>query len=224
MLRDAIVLQQMKCATAILLCAALATPLGSARSEQAVENTAAVSQPSNQAAEMRSPPAGGDYVIGPGDQLRIFVLQNPELSAEVPVRPDGRISTPLVNDMTAAGRTPSELAHELETRLSDYVRNPVVNVIVTRPTSAFSQVKVVGQAVNPKAIPYRAGLTVLDVLIEVGGLSQFAAGNRAKIIRTEKGSAQVIKIRLLDLLNKGDISQNLPMQPGDVLVIPESYF
>ena len=169
-------------------------------------------------------PSHDDYVIGPGDQLRVFVLQNSELSTEVPVRPDGKISTPLVDDMVAAGKTPSALARELELRLKDYVRNPVVNVIVTRPASTFSQVKVVGQAANPKAIPYRAGLTVLDVLIEVGGLSQFAAGNRAKLIRVDHGTTRVIKVRLLDLLNKGDISQNLVMQPGDVLMIPESYF
>lgn len=167
---------------------------------------------------------GDEYVVGPGDTLRIFVLRNPELSVEVPVRPDGKISTPLASDLVAVGKTPSQLARDLEKELAEYVRSPTVSVIVTHPASVFSQVKVVGQAAHPQAIPFRNGMTVLDVIIEVGGLSQFAAGNRAKIVRTKDGKTEEIRVRLEDLLNRGDVSQNLPMNAGDVLVIPESRF
>ncbi len=163
-------------------------------------------------------------MVGPGDTLRIFVLRNPELSVEVPVRPDGKISTPLASDLVAVGKTPSQLARDLEKELAEYVRSPTVSVIVTHPASVFSQVKVVGQAAHPQAIPFRNGMTVLDVIIEVGGLSQFAAGNRAKIVRTKDGKTEEIRVRLEDLLNRGDVSQNLPMNAGDVLVIPESRF
>ena len=167
---------------------------------------------------------GPDYRIGPGDLLRIFVLNNPELATEVPVRPDGRISTPLVPDLVAVGLTPAALAKELEVRLAELVRSPTVSVIVVNAVSALSQIRVVGQAANPKAVPYRSGLGVLDVLIEVGGLSQFAAGNRAKIVRIENGKPKDIQVRLGDLINKGDISQNKSLMPGDVLVIPEARF
>jgi polysaccharide export outer membrane protein len=167
---------------------------------------------------------GSEYVVGPGDTLRIFVLRNPELSSEVPVRPDGKISTPLASDIVAVGKTTSELARDLEKALSEYVRSPTVSVIVAQPASVFSQVKVVGQAVHPQAIAFRNGMTVLDVIIQVGGLSQFAAGNRAKIIRTQDGKTIEIRVRLEDLLNRGDVSQNFPMNSGDLLVIPESRF
>ena len=166
-----------------------------------------------------------DYVIGPGDSLQIFVWRNAELSATVPVRPDGKISTPLVEDMVAVGKTPSQLARDMEAILGEYIRSPKVNVIVATALSTTSQVRVVGQAVNPRALPYRDGLTVLDVVIDVGGLSEFAAGNRAKIVRmTADGRQQDIKVRLEDLLEDGDMSQNLAVQPGDVLIIPESRF
>ena len=166
-----------------------------------------------------------DYVIGPGDSLQIFVWRNEELSATVPVRPDGKISTPLVEDMIAVGKTPSQLARDIESVLGEYIRSPKVNVIVATALSATSQVRVVGQAVNPRALPYREGLTVLDVVIDVGGLNEFAAGNRAKIVRkTADGRQQDIKVRLEDLLQDGDMSQNLAVQPGDVLIIPESRF
>lgn len=169
--------------------------------------------------------AGQDYVIGPGDSLEIFVWRNEELSTTVPVRPDGKISTPLVEDVVAVGKTPSQLAREIETILGEYIRAPQVNVIVATALSASSQVRVVGQAVNPRAMPYRAGLTVLDVVIDAGGLSEFAAGNRAKLVRTgADGSHENIKVRLEDLLEDGDMSQNLAVQPGDVLIIPESRF
>jgi len=169
-------------------------------------------------------PPGSEYIIGPGDTLRISVLRNPELSAEVPVRPDGRISTPLVNDAVAVGKTPSQLAAEMEKTIGQYVRSPTVNVIVSNPASTFSQVKVVGQAVAPKAVPFRNGMTVLDLVIQVGGLSQFAAGNRAKIVRTEGQSTREIRVRLNDLINKGKVTENVALQPGDILVIPETLF
>ena len=184
-----------------------------------------------QVADESSPPQGADavpgqdYVIGPGDSLQIFVWRNAELSTTVPVRPDGKISTPLVEDVVAVGKTPSQLAREIETILGEYIRAPKVNVIVATALSATSQVRVVGQAVNPRATPYREGLTVLDVVIDAGGLSEFAAGNRAKLIRKgADGKQETIKVRLEDLLDDGDMSQNFPVLPGDVLIIPESRF
>lgn len=173
-----------------------------------------------------APPAGASdqYLIGPGDTLQIFVWRNPELSTTVPVRPDGKISTPLVENMIAVGKTPSQLARDMEAVLGEYVRSPKVNVIVTVPVSAFSQVKVVGQVKLPQALPYREGMTVLDVVLAVGGLAEFAAGNRAKIVRSEGGKTREIRVRLGDLLNKGDIAQNVLVRPGDVLVVPQSVF
>src|SRR5688572_6463782 len=129
------------------------------------------------------PPSRSDYVIGPGDTVQVFVWRNPELTTTIPVRPDGKISTPLVEDMVAVGKTPSQLARDIETVLSEYVRSPQINVIVTQPASALSQVQVIGQVVRPAPIPYRDGLTVLDAVLAVGGLGPFAAGNRAKIMR-----------------------------------------
>ena len=171
------------------------------------------------------PAVSDDYVIGPGDTLRVFVLRNPELGADVPVRPDGKITTPLVQDMVAVGKTPSQLGRDIESALGEYVRSPQVSVIVLQPASTFSQIRVVGQAVAPRAIPYRSGMTVLDVIISVGGLSEFAAGNRARLVRTAKdGSTRRIKLRLDDLISKGDMKQNVAMEPGDVLIIPESAF
>ncbi|HZT02754.1 MAG TPA: XrtA/PEP-CTERM system exopolysaccharide export protein [Steroidobacteraceae bacterium] len=165
-----------------------------------------------------------NYIIGPGDELKVFVWQNPDLSVEVPVRPDGKISTPLDEDMVAVGKTPSQLAHDIETKLSDYVRSPHVNVIVTKPASLYSQVKVIGQVKTPEAIAYHQGMTVLDAVLAVGGLTEYAAGNRARIIRSAGGTEQDIPVRLGALVNSGDMSQNLPLKPGDVLVVPESRF
>jgi polysaccharide export outer membrane protein len=169
-------------------------------------------------------PPVGDYIIGPGDSVRVFVLQNPELSTEVPVRPDGKITTPLVNDMVAVGKTAGVLSKDIEAVLAEYVRSPTVNIIVTKSAGAYAQVRVVGQAATAKALPYRSGMTVLDAIIEVGGLSQYAAGNRAQLVRSEGGKIVRRKVRLEDLLNKGDIAQNLDLRPGDVLVIPEARF
>jgi polysaccharide biosynthesis/export protein len=165
-----------------------------------------------------------DYMIGPGDTLQVFVWRNPDLSVTVPVRPDGKISTPLVEDMTAVGKTPSILARDIEKALSEYVKSPQVNVIVTIPVSVFSQVKVIGQVVKPQSVPYRDGMTVLDALLAVGGLGQFAAGNRAHIARVVNGKEQDIKVKLDALVNGGEMQQNLKLLPGDVLVVPESRF
>jgi polysaccharide export outer membrane protein len=165
-----------------------------------------------------------DYLIGPGDTLQVFVWRNPDLTVTVPVRPDGKISTPLVEDMVAVGKTPSELARDIEKALSVYVKSPEVNVIVTQPASAFSQVKVIGQVLHPQAIPYRSGMTVLDAVLAVGGLSQFAAGNRAHLVRTVNGKSEELKVKLGALVNDGDMKQNLALQPGDVLVVPETRF
>jgi len=166
-----------------------------------------------------------NYQIGPGDVLDIFVWRNPEISTQVPVRPDGKISTPLVEDMVAVGKTPSELARDMEQVLATYIKSPSVNVIVTEFRGTFEkQIRIVGQAANPKSIPYRQGMTVLDVMIEVGGLGEFAAGNKAKLIRTVDGVTTEYRIRLHDLLNKGEIRHNVKIEPGDVLIIPESFF
>ncbi len=168
--------------------------------------------------------AGSDYIVGPGDTLDVFVWRNPELSTRVPVRPDGKISTPLVEDMVAVGKTTSQLARDMEQVLEKYVRTPKVNIIVAVALSAMSQVIVTGAAANPRAVPYREGLRVLDAVLAVGGLTQFAAGNRARIVREENGKRQEIRIRLKNLLEKGDLDQNVLLRPGDVLVIPESFF
>jgi len=181
------------------------------------------------AAELPVPPAAvaavpADYRIGPGDTLKVYVFQNEELSTTVPVRPDGKISTPLVEDMVAVGKSPSQLARDIEKSLAEYVKTPKVNVVVMVAASVFSQVKVIGQVKTPQALPYRDGMTVLDAVLAVGGLSQFAAGNRAHIVRTENGKQLEIKVKLDALVNSGDMKQNLPLKPGDVLVVPETRF
>jgi polysaccharide biosynthesis/export protein len=165
------------------------------------------------------------YQIGPGDSLQIFVWDHEDLSTTVQVRPDGRISTPLVEDLQAAGKTPTALGREIEGVLSEYVRSPVVTVIMQAFVGdAAQQVRVVGQAAEPQAIQYRQGMTVLDVMIAVGGLSEFASGNRAKIVRNVNGNTVDIRVKLDNLLNAGDIKENVRMLPGDVLIIPESFF
>ena len=161
---------------------------------------------------------GPDYRIGPGDSLQVYVWQNPDLSVTVPVRQDGRVSTPLVEDMLAAGKTASELARDIEKVLSEYVRSPKVNVFVLVAVSALSQVK------TPEALPYHEGMTVLDAVLAVGGLTEFAAGNRAKVVRMVDGKQQEIRIRLDKLLEHGDMSQNIALRPGDVLLVPQSLF
>jgi polysaccharide export outer membrane protein len=166
-----------------------------------------------------------DYIIGPGDTLKVFVWSHEDLSVVVPVRPDGRISTPLVEDMQASGKTSTQLARDIEGVLQQYVRTPTVSVIVEQFVGAFSEsVRVVGQATKPQALPYRDGMTLLDAMIAVGGLAEYAAGNRAKVIRKVNGKQTEIKVRLDDLLNDGDVRQNMPLQPGDIVIIPESRF
>jgi polysaccharide biosynthesis/export protein len=165
-----------------------------------------------------------DYRIGPGDNLHVFVFENEQLSVTVPVRPDGKISTPLDEDMVAVGKTPSQLARDIEKALSVYVKSPKVNVEVLAALSVYSAVKIIGQVKEPQALPYHEGMTVLDALLSVKGLTQFAAGNRARIVRSTNGKQQEIRVKLDSLVNSGDVSQNLTLQPGDVLVVPETRF
>jgi polysaccharide biosynthesis/export protein len=167
----------------------------------------------------------GEYLIGPGDSLQVFVWRQPELSVTVPVRPDGRISTPLVEDLVAVGKTPTQLAREIEQVLSEFIRAPQVNVIVQQFVGTFGeQIRVLGQAAQPRAVPYRDRMTLMDVMIEVGGLTQFAAGNRSRVVRTVDGKSQEIRVRLDDLINEGKIQYNMMMRPGDVVIIPEAVF
>lgn len=176
------------------------------------------------AAAPTSVPVAAAYIIGPGDTVQVFVWRNPELSSTVPVRPDGKVSTPLVEDMVAVGKTPTQLARDIEKVLGEYVKSPQVNVIVTQPLSAFSQVKVIGQVVKPESLPYHEGMTVLDALLSVGGLAPYAAGNRAKVVRMQGGKEIQIDVNLGKILDKGDMTQNLKLQPGDVIVVPETRF
>jgi polysaccharide biosynthesis/export protein len=167
----------------------------------------------------------GEYIIGPGDQLNVFVYGAPSLGATVPVRPDGRISTPLVPDVVAAGRTTTELARAIEKRLSKYVKQPNVTIMITGIVGfPKGQVRVIGQVAQPLVIPYHQGLSVLDVMIAAKGLTHFAAGNRAVIVRQEQGGPKTFGVRLDDLLNDGDISQNVALRPGDTLFVPEAWF
>lgn len=168
---------------------------------------------------------GPDYIIGPLDTLSIFVWRNPELSTGVTVRPDGRITVPLIDDLAATGQTPTQLAKAIEEKLKAYIQNPLVSVIVSGFQGPFAQqVRVVGEAANPQAIPYRANMTVLDVMIAVGGLTDFADGNATTLVRDIDGSQQKYRVRLDDLLEDGDISANVAVLPGDVIIVPESWF
>jgi polysaccharide export outer membrane protein len=173
-----------------------------------------------------APQANGDtYLIGPGDDLNIFVWRNPDLSTHIPVRPDGKISIPLVEDVTAIGKTPTTLAREIEDKLHAYVKDPIVTVIVSQFVGPFAQqVRVIGEAAQPRAIPYRRNMSLLDVVIEVGGLTRFAAGDRAVIVRNVNGKTENMKVHLGDLVNDGDVKENVAMQPGDILIIPQRYF
>ncbi len=168
---------------------------------------------------------GPEYLVGPYDQLQVFVWRAEELSTDVTVRPDGRISTPLVEDMLAAGKTPSELAEDIEAALAEYVKTPEVTVIVDRFSSTVDQqIRVLGEAQQPAALPYQSGMTVLDVMLGVGGLTEFAAGNRAKLIRGRGEEQRTYRVRLNDLMRQGDVSANVEVRPGDVILIPESRF
>jgi polysaccharide export outer membrane protein len=165
------------------------------------------------------------YRIGPLDSLEIFIWRMPELSRGVTVRPDGRISVPLIDDLVATGKTPTQLARDIEVQLTKYVQDPTVTVIVGGFHGPFDQqVRIVGEATDPQAIPYQANMTVLDVMIAVHGLTKFAAGNRAELIRTVNGKEAVIPVRINDLIKDGDIDANVAVQPGDVLIIPQAWF
>jgi len=165
------------------------------------------------------------YLVGPGDSLNIVVWRNAELSMVVPVRPDGKITTPLVEDLPASGKTATQLARDIETVLAKYIQSPVVTVVVTNFVGPYTeQIRVVGEAAKPQTLPYRENMTLLDVMIAVGGITDFAAGNRASILRRSGSSTQQLGIRLVDLVRGGDLSANVAMRPGDVVVIPQSFF
>lgn len=168
---------------------------------------------------------GPQYVVGPLDTLEIFVWRQVELSRSVTVRPDGRFSMPLIDDIAATGKTPTQLARDIEEQLVNYVQSPIVTVIVGGFTGPFAQqVRVVGSAASPAAIPYRANMTLLDVMISVGGLTEFAAGNSSTLARIENGVQREYTVRLDDLLRDGDVTANVKIEPGDVIIVPESFF
>ena len=170
-------------------------------------------------------PVNPDYLIGPGDSVNIIVWRNPEVSMAVPVRPDGKITTPLVEDLPASGKTSTELARDIEKALAKFIQQPVVTVVVSSFVGTYGeQIRVIGQAARPQALPYRRDMSLMDVMIAVGGTTEFAAGNRASLVRTVDGKQQKFNVRIDDLVKDGDISANVPVRPGDVLVIPESYF
>ena len=165
------------------------------------------------------------YIIGPGDAVNIFIYRVPELSVEVPVRPDGLISTPLVPDVIALGKTPTQLARDIEDRLKKYIKDPNVTIMVTSFTGPpLRQIRAIGEVAQPLAIPYHVELSLLDVMIATKGLTKFAAGNRALIVRQEPAGPRTYNVRLDDLLKDGDVTQNVPMQPGDTLYVPQSWF
>ncbi len=165
------------------------------------------------------------YRIAPGDTLNIFVWRNPDVSTSVPVRPDGYLTAPLLEDVLAAGKTPTELARDIEKALSTYIRDPLVTVIVDGFVGNYDdQIRVVGEATDPKALLYRDDMTLLDVMIAVGGLTEFADGDKAVVVRREDDGLKQYRVRIQSLLKEGDISANVPMQPGDVIIIPESWF
>jgi polysaccharide export outer membrane protein len=168
---------------------------------------------------------GPEYVVGPLDNLQVFVWRNPEVTLPVPVRPDGRISMPLIEDLPAAGKTPTQLARDIEKRLAKFIKDPVVTVMVTTFNGPHSrQIRVVGEAARPQAIAYRDNMTLLDVMVAVGGVTEFAAGNRATVIRVVNNQQKQFSVRIADLIKEGDVSANVRMLPGDVVIIPESWF
>jgi polysaccharide biosynthesis/export protein len=186
--------------------------------------TACASAPAYPPAPVSAAGQDYSYVIGAGDTVNIIVWRNPELSMTVPVRPDGKVSTPLIDELMAQGKNSIELAREIEKQLAKYVRDPIVTVIVTSFIGPYSeQIRVVGAAARPQFLPYKQKMTLLDVMIAVGGLTDFAAGNQASILRTAEGGKQY-SVRLRDLVKRGDISANVEMKPGDILIIPQSFF
>jgi polysaccharide export outer membrane protein len=170
-------------------------------------------------------PVDTPYLIGAGDSLNVFVWRNADLSTTVTVRPDGKITTPLVEDLSASGKTATQLAREMESILSKYIQSPVVTIMVTNFVGPYyQQVRVIGEATKPQALPYRENMTLLDVMIAVGGITDFADGNKASIRRTSGGRATQFGVRLADLVRGGDLSANVTILPGDVLIIPQSLF
>ena len=175
-------------------------------------------------APMNAATADYSYKIGPGDTLNIVVWRNPELSMSVPVRPDGKISSPLIDDLQAMGKDSTSLARDIEKELAKFIRDPVVTVIVTGFVGPYSeQIRVIGQAAKPQILAYKQKMTILDVMIAVGGITDFADGNRATILRTSENNAQY-RVRLKDLVKDGDVTANVEVKPGDVLIIPQSWF
>ena len=165
------------------------------------------------------------YIVGSGDSLNITVWRNPELNMTVTVRPDGKISTPLINDLVVQGKTPAQITSDIQKGLSKYVIDPNVSVVVTSFIGPYSQqIRVIGEAARPQFLPYKQQMTLLDVMIAVGGLTDFAAGNDATILRTSESQHAQYAVRLKDLIKRGDISANVEMKPGDVLIIPQSFF
>lgn len=165
------------------------------------------------------------YIIGPGDSLEMFVWGNPEISRTVTVRPDGKISFPLVEELPASGKTSYQLAREIEKELAKYIRDPLVTIIIGQGLGPYSeQIRVIGQATKPQAVSYKENMSLLDLMIQVGGLGQYAAGNRASIIRKVNGVNQEFRVRIEDLIEDADITANVNVLPGDILIIPESYF
>lgn len=168
-----------------------------------------------------------EYIIGPLDELTVFVWRNPELGAKVQVRPDGRITTPLISEMTAVGKTPAQLAADIKKVLTQYISDPLVSVMVDKFQGTFSQqIRIVGATEKPASLPYRANMTLLDAMIEVGGLSEFAAGDRARLVRHDKatGKQREYDLKISRLIKRGDTSANVRLEPGDVIIIPESMF
>ena len=214
-------------AIALFLVAGCANKTAVVETQQttASANTAANTAGSGDAVASSGDDTGYQYVIGPGDMLDIFVWGYKDLSVSVPVRPDGKITTRLIEDMQASGKTPTVLARDIEKKYVTYVKNPTVTVTVEEFVGSTSQqIKVVGGGAKPKTVPYRNGMTLLDVMIEVGGLSKFSSGNRAVLVRTVNGNQQSYKIKLHSLMKSGDIRANRPVQPGDTIIIPESWF
>lgn len=165
------------------------------------------------------------YIIGAGDNVNVFVWRNPEVSRTVPVRPDGKITMPLVEDLVATGKTPKELARDVEKVLSKYIKDPIVTIMVTGFVGPYTeQIRIVGQAAKPQALPYKIGMSALDAMIAVGGLTEFAAGNNATVVRIKDGKQQQFGVRLDDLIKDGEISANVALKPGDIMIIPESWF
>ncbi len=203
----------------VLLTCLVALILGGCASKAPQLPSATLKQP------YTTSPSDYTYLIGPGDSVQIFVWRNPEVSNTVLVRPDGKITAPLVEELAASGKTPAQLARDIEKVLSEYIKEPIVTVMVGGFVGPYSeQIRIIGEATNPQAIPYRENMTLLDVMIAVGGITEFAAGNKATIVRIVGDQQKEYRVKLNKLIRDGDISANADMLPGDILIIPESFF